>query len=182
MGDGLDLLIDAMPGLLDRVTEGYELATPIDSATDVTTLVATRGGVDEGSKAPDRIRIDIDPETYEVRRLVLEWNHDLEMDEASDSPPRPAGRGDHRRPRGDGRSGDFDRRPPPPGSPGMRGDRRRPVPPPGRPGPGRNPLVDEVIRAEAQGPARPPARITFERVPASAFEPDDFVPTVDLGG
>ena len=184
MGDGLDLLIDAMPGLLDRVAEGYELTTVTDASVDRTTLVAVKGEDGENTKAPDRIRIDIDPDTYEVRRLVLEWNQGSESDEAFDASPRPEGRGDRRRPRSEGPPAGFDRRRPPPGPSGGPGERRRrpPPPPSGRPGPGRDPLVEEVMRAESQGPERPPARITFERVPASAFDSGDFSPTTVRDG
>ena len=184
MGDGLDLLIDAMPGLLDRVAQGYELTTVTDASGDRTTLVAVKGEDGENTKAPDRIRIDIDPDTYEVRRLVLEWNQGSESDEAFDASPRPEGRGDRRRPRSEGPPAGFDRRRPPPGPSGGPGERRRrpPPPPSGRPGPGRDPLVEEAMRAESQGPERPPARITFERVPASAFDSGDFSPTTVRDG
>jgi len=176
MGDGLDLLVDAIPGLLDRVAEGYELTTEVDPAEAVVTLIAVRSETDDGSKSPNRIRIEIDPDTDEVRRLVLEWDQESDSVERGRRPSRSEGRLDRRRPDDDRSPTQFDRRPPPAGSSGGPDERRR-RPPPGRSGPGRDSLVEEVIRAGSQGPARPPARIIFERVPASVFTPDDFVPT-----
>ncbi|MDG1360860.1 MAG: hypothetical protein P8P71_10500 [Phycisphaerales bacterium] len=182
MGDGLDLLVDAIPGLLDRVAEGYELTTEVDPVDDVTTLIAVKRETDDGSKSPNRIRIEVDPNTDEVRRLVLEWDQEFDPAERRWSPSKPEGGPDRGRPGGDGPPMQFDRRPPPPPGPaGGPGERRR-RPPPGRPGPGRDPLIDEVMRTESQGPARPPARITFERVPASAFTSSDFLPTATAAG
>ena len=175
---------DAIPGLLDRVAAGYEMPTQVDPVDDVVTLIAVKSETDDGSKSPNRIRIEIDPMTDEVRRLVLECDQEFDPAERRGSPSRPEGRPGRGRRGGDGPPMQFDRRPLPPtgpsGGPGER--RRRPPPPPGRPGPGRDPLVDEVMRAESQGPERPPARITFERVPASAFEPVDFSPTTVRAG
>ncbi len=182
MGDGLDLLVDAIPGLLDRVAEGYELATEIDSASGVTTLIAVKRETDAGSKSPNRIRIEIDPKTDEVRRLVLEWDQEFDSAERRGASSRPEGGSGRGRPGGDRPPRRFDRRPPPPPGPAGQSGERRHRPPPGRSGPGRGPLVDEVMRAESQGPPRPPARITFDRVPASAFAPSAFVPTaIDAG-
>ena len=183
MGDGLDLLIDAMPGLLDRVADGYEMTTQVDPVDDVVTLIAVRSETDDGSKSPNRIRIEIDPKTDEVRRLVLEWDQEFDPADRRGSPSRPEGRLGRGRPGGDGPPMQFDRRPSPaPGPVGGPGERRRRPPPPGGPGPGRDPLVEEVMRTESQGPQRPPARITFERVPASALEAGDFSPTTVRDG
>lgn len=182
MGDGLDLLLDAIPGLLDRVAEGYELTTEVDPADDVTTLIAVKSETDDGSKSPNRIRIEIDPETDEVRRLVLVWDRESVPPGRRGSPSRHGGSPDRGRPGGDGPPMQFDRRPPPPPGPAGGAGERRFRPPPGRPGPGRDPLVGEVMRTESQGPSRPPARITFERVPASAFTSSDFLPTASVAG
>jgi hypothetical protein len=82
LGGGLDLLVDAIPAMLSRVEQGYDLIAAT-TRTMSPTLVATKR-IAFDAKSPDRIRVEFDAETYEVSLLVLEWDQAHGGDLAAD--------------------------------------------------------------------------------------------------
>lgn len=92
LGGGLDLLVDAIPAMLSRVEQGYDLVAAT-TRTMSPTLVATRR-IALDSKSPDRIRVEFDADSYEVSFLVLEWDRSAtgssrdRVGESADPPAR----------------------------------------------------------------------------------------------
>jgi hypothetical protein len=72
LGGGLDLLVDAIPAMLSRVEQGYDLVAATTRTMSPTLVATRRNAID--SKSPDRIRVEFDADTYEVSFLVLEWD------------------------------------------------------------------------------------------------------------
>ena len=141
---GLDLLLDPLPGFYDRVQRHYEVVEIVEAPRP--RLVARhRDQKERNPRVPDRIEIELDPEDWSLRTLVLGWDEPMR---GFRQPPR--------RP-GPGMAGERGRHGPPKGPPPGAGS--RPAPPPngpharGRPGP-----------SSGRGAPPPPAEIRITRV------------------